>query len=164
MRSSPASALVGVLLLVLTKVDPLAGQTPGWVLDSVIDRATGEVVRSVVVGGDKVGTLKPGTAILDVICENHEVSVMLLSPYADMFTHAVEGFVDLQTQRDNGPWVAENWPLKNPFNAEVDGPPAVALAQDLATHTTFTVKGAETATFHIPNKAVLVALLATCKK
>jgi hypothetical protein len=35
------------------------------VLDSVIDRTTGEVVLQVVANGDKMGTFRPGSAILN---------------------------------------------------------------------------------------------------
>ena len=154
------TAVTGAVLL----ARPFAGQAKGWVLDSAIDRTTNEVIREVVVAGDKVGTGKPGSAILSVRCIRHAVVVSLVSVYLDTFVGS-QRTVTLYTQLDDGPEVAELWPLPEqalPMEAEVKGAAALSLARNLASHMKFSVTGTQSETFHIPNKDVLKALLARC--
>jgi len=153
-------AAVGGILL----SRPLPGQAKGWVLDSVIDRTTGDVVLQAVASGDKVGTFKPGSGILTVTCEHKTVVVNLISVYIDMFTVS-QGTVSLTTRLDNGPAVTEVWPVPNqaiPMEAEVRGAPALALARTLANHTKYSVAGNQSEVFHIPNTDVLKKLLTRC--
>lgn len=162
---NPIRVSQAALGIFATVTCPLAGQAKGWVLDSVIDRTTGEVVQQVVASGDKLGTFRPGTGILAVTCTRESLTVTLISVYIDMFTGS-QGTVTLRTQLDDGPEVVEIWPLPDqiPMRAEVQGPAAWALARTLASHTKFSVAGAQSETFHIANNEILKAFLARCAR
>ena len=133
----------------------------------MIDRTAGEVVLQAVAAGDKSGTMKPGTGILTVTCYHHDLIVDVTSVYNDMFIGVQGGTVDVRTQFDDGPVVAEVWLLESqspaPQLVAVKNAPAWALGRALARHTKFSIEGAQSETFHIPNEEVLRLLLGRCR-